>query len=44
MPRGDEITRRFNPISATYHAVIATGSMTALVVGIAGMSRPLRER
>ncbi len=46
-PRGDETTRRFNPASAAYHAVIATGSMTAqLVIGIASIvsgATPVRE-
>ncbi|HKN02114.1 MAG TPA: RIP metalloprotease RseP [Candidatus Binataceae bacterium] len=47
MSRGDESTRRFNPVSAAYHAVIMTGSMTAqMVIGIASIISgkiPLRE-
>lgn len=46
-PRGDEITRRFNPASAFYRATVATGSMTVqLVVGIASIvsgATPVRE-
>jgi regulator of sigma E protease len=46
-PRGDTITRRFNPISAVIHAVTTTASLTAqLVVGIASIvsgAIPIRE-
>lgn len=46
-PRGDELIRRFNPVSAAYRAVIATGAMTAqLVIGIASIvsgATPVRE-
>ncbi len=46
-PRGDEITRRFNPASALYRAALATTSMTVqLVVGIASIvsgATPVRE-
>jgi len=46
-PRGDAITRRFNPISAVIHAATTTGSLTVqLVVGIASIvsgAIPIRE-
>jgi regulator of sigma E protease len=46
-PRGDEITRRYNPVSAVYQAGIYSVSMTAqLVIGIASIvsgATPVRE-
>ena len=47
MPRGDAEIHRMNPISAGYHAVIATASLTAqLVAGLAKIvtgGMPVRE-
>jgi len=45
--RGDSVVHRMNPLSATYHAIISTASLTAqLVVGIAKIITggiPVRE-
>ena len=47
MPRGDSITRRYNPISAAYNAIVTTISKIAMLgIGIASIisgSIPVRE-